>query len=127
MLRKLAIRSLEAVNRLRAGLSAKDNRLLVLIYHRVLPRPDPMYPYDPDVASFRMHMQALSEDFNVLRLDEAIDTSGAGRSAPARRCHHLRRWICGQRHPGVAHSGGPGIDGDVLHRLRIPRRGLHVQ
>ncbi len=68
MLRPLAIRSFEGLTRLRAG----ENRLLVLIYHRVLPQPDPMYPYDPDVASFRRHMRALAEDFNVIRLAEAV-------------------------------------------------------
>jgi peptidoglycan/xylan/chitin deacetylase (PgdA/CDA1 family) len=68
MLRSLAIRCVEGITRLRSG----DPRLLVLIYHRVLPGPDPMYPYDPDRPTFRRQMQALAEDFNVLGLGEAV-------------------------------------------------------
>lgn len=69
MLRSLAIRCFEAVTRLRAG----EQRLLVLIYHRVLPQADPMYPYDPDVPTFAHQMRALAQDFNVLRLGEAVE------------------------------------------------------
>lgn len=50
-----------------------EKRLIVLIYHRVLDKPDPMRPGEIDVATFTWHMDLLSEYFNVLPMDEAID------------------------------------------------------
>lgn len=79
MLRNLAIRCVEGLTRAGSG----DGRLLVLIYHRVLPGPDPMYPYDPDVAGFRRQMTALGEDFRVVRLADAVDMLERG-ALPAR-------------------------------------------
>ena len=79
MLRRLAIRCVEGLT----GLASDDPRLLVLIYHRVLPAPDPMYPYDPDVAAFRRQMEALREDFHVVRLADAVSQLGRG-TLPAR-------------------------------------------
>lgn len=77
--RSLAIRCLETATRLRGG----SNRLLVLTYHRVLPRPDAMYFTTPDIATFRHFMQALVEDFRVLPLAEALRLQRA-RKLPAR-------------------------------------------
>lgn len=79
MLRPLVIRCAEAATRLARG----GQRLLVLIYHRVLPDPDPMYPHEPDVAAFRGQMQALRQDFRVLDLGEALQRLARGR-LPAR-------------------------------------------
>jgi peptidoglycan/xylan/chitin deacetylase (PgdA/CDA1 family) len=79
MLRSLAIRCMESATRLGGG----RQRLLVLIYHRVLPAPDVMYPYDPDAASFRRQMQALRADFTVLPLGTAIERMARG-GLPAR-------------------------------------------
>ncbi len=67
--RSLLIRSCDGLTRLRTG----GGRLLVLIYHRVLPIADAMYPHDPDVALFREQMRALREDFRVLPLGEALE------------------------------------------------------
>lgn len=78
-LRSLAIRSLEGWTRLRGG----GGRLLVLIYHRVLPARDPMYPYDPDAGAFRQQMTTLREDFRVLRLGDALEAL-AGQRLPER-------------------------------------------
>lgn len=75
MLRSLAIRGAEELVRLAGG----GQRLLVLIYHRVLPRPDPMYPYDPDAGAFRRQMETLAEDFRVLPLAEALRLQQQGR------------------------------------------------
>ncbi len=33
--------------------------LLVLIYHRVLPQPDPLLPSEPDAATFAAHMDLM--------------------------------------------------------------------
>lgn len=47
--------------------------LLVLIYHRVLPQPDPLLPDEPDARTFAAHMDAVAATFNVLPLSEASD------------------------------------------------------
>lgn len=47
-------------------------RLSILIYHRVLPEPDPLLPGDPDAASFRWQMRLLARHFHPLPLDEAV-------------------------------------------------------
>ncbi len=78
MLRTTAIRSVEALTRLQRG----GGRLLVLIYHRVLPAPDPMYPYDPDAAVFAAQMTALARDFRVLPLGAAVRQLRAGTLPP---------------------------------------------
>lgn len=57
-------------------LSLAHNRaahLSILIFHRVLAAPDPMYPWVVDVSRFRWQMQVLAEFFNVLPLSEAVE------------------------------------------------------
>jgi peptidoglycan/xylan/chitin deacetylase (PgdA/CDA1 family) len=46
--------------------------LLVLIQHRVLPKPDPLLPGDPDAAFFASQVELLAQHFNVLPLREAV-------------------------------------------------------
>lgn len=46
--------------------------LPVLLYHRVLPRPDPLCWADPDAARFDRDMALLSKVFTVLPLEEAV-------------------------------------------------------
>ena len=58
------------------------SRLAILMYHRVLLRPDPLTG-EVDAASFDVQMQALCEYFNVLPLEEAVERLAAGR-LPAR-------------------------------------------
>ena len=48
-----------------AGLSA---RLSILIYHRVLAQPDPLFPSEVDSARFDLQMQRVSGIFTVLPL-----------------------------------------------------------
>lgn len=57
--------------------------LAVLIYHRVLPRPDPLRPRAVHGDAFRLQMSALCRCFNVLPLGEAVERLRAGR-LPAR-------------------------------------------
>lgn len=52
--------------------SGKHGRLSILIYHRVLPRLDPMRPDDTDAEEFERQLQGLVGNFNVLSLPEAI-------------------------------------------------------
>lgn len=63
-----------------AGPSA---RLSILIFHRVLPRPDPLFPGEPDAERFRAQMQWVKSWFNVLALPEAIERLQTG-TLPAR-------------------------------------------
>lgn len=47
-------------------------RLSVLIFHRVLPHPDPLFPGEIDAAQFDEICGWLKDWFNVLPLDEAV-------------------------------------------------------
>ena len=58
-------------------------RLSILIFHRVLSEPDPLFPAEADKVSFDMNMRWVSDWFNVLPLDEAVARLGQGR-LPAR-------------------------------------------
>jgi len=51
-------------------------RLAVLIFHRVLPAPDPLLPDEPDARWFETQMQWVSRWFNVLPLPEALERLG---------------------------------------------------
>ncbi len=63
-----------------AGSRAK---LSILIFHRVRPAPDPLFPGDPDVPRFREQMRWVSSWFHVLPLTEAIERFRQG-TLPAR-------------------------------------------
>ena len=49
-----------------------DARLTTLIYHRVLPQVDPLFPDEIDARRFNETCACLASWFNVLPLDEAI-------------------------------------------------------
>jgi peptidoglycan/xylan/chitin deacetylase (PgdA/CDA1 family) len=63
-----------------------DGRLCVVNYHRVLTVKDPLLESEPDVATFRWHMELLSKCFNVLPLSEAIGMLGTARMPPRAVC-----------------------------------------
>jgi peptidoglycan/xylan/chitin deacetylase (PgdA/CDA1 family) len=72
---------------LRAPLSllspgGRRGRLSVLIFHRVLPEPDPLCPDLPDAGEFEVQMRWVRTWFNVLPLARAIDLLYAGRIPP---------------------------------------------
>lgn len=46
--------------------------LSILIFHRVLPEPDPLFPDEPDQQRFNQILGWLGRSFNVLPLDQAI-------------------------------------------------------
>ena len=48
-------------------------RLSILIFHRVLPEPDPLAPDEPDVARFEAQMRWVRQWFNVLPFGRAVD------------------------------------------------------
>jgi peptidoglycan/xylan/chitin deacetylase (PgdA/CDA1 family) len=47
-------------------------RLSVLIYHRVLPEPDPLRRGEVDTVTFEHHMAIVKQHFSVLPLTEAV-------------------------------------------------------
>ena len=63
--------------------SGRQAGLLVLIFHRVLPEPDPLLPAEPDAARFSTLLDLLRFGFNVLPLREAVERLRAG-TLPAR-------------------------------------------
>ncbi|WP_028484246.1 polysaccharide deacetylase family protein [Thioalkalivibrio sp. ALE17] len=48
-------------------------RLSILIYHRVLPEPDPLLDGDPHADDFRWQMRLLAHHMNPLPLAEAVE------------------------------------------------------
>lgn len=60
-----------------------EKKLAILIFHRVLDRPDPLRPYDPDIRLFEQQIAQLTRWWNVLPLQEAIASLRDG-SLPAR-------------------------------------------
>lgn len=48
------------------------SRLSVLIYHRVLPEPDPLRRGEVDAVTFERHMAIVKQYFSVLPLTEAV-------------------------------------------------------
>ena len=59
--------------------SGQAARLSILIYHRVLPEPDPMRQCEPDAHEFERQMALLANHFNVLPLAEAVERLQSGR------------------------------------------------
>lgn len=57
-------------------------KLSILIFHRVLPQPDPLYPDEMHAARFDELCGWLSAWFNVLPLDHAVDALQRGRLPP---------------------------------------------
>lgn len=66
-----------------ASPSGLRGRLSILIFHRVLTEPDPLFPEVPCAVQFERHMRWVKAWFNVLPLGEAIDRLYAG-SIPSR-------------------------------------------
>lgn len=55
-----------------------QGRLSILIFHRVLPFPDPARPLIPDVARFDAMLRWTKTCFNVLPLEEAVGRLSSG-------------------------------------------------
>ncbi len=58
-------------------------RLSILIFHRVLAAPDPLFPETPSAADFEERLQWIKSWFNVMPLGDAIKRLYSG-SLPAR-------------------------------------------
>lgn len=61
-------------------------RLSILIYHRVLAEPDPLFPAEVDRNMFEGQLRALRRFFNVLPLSEAARRLRLGRLPPRSAC-----------------------------------------
>lgn len=66
--------------------ATRDNRLLILIYHRVHPQPDPMFPNEVDASRFDMQMGLLRRYCNPLPLQNAVAGLKRGALPPRSVC-----------------------------------------
>lgn len=69
----------------------KEPQLLVLMYHRILPKLDPRAMLEePGMIvtpeTFRMHMRLIKRNFDVLSLSQWINRKNSGAPLPARCC-----------------------------------------
>lgn len=58
--------------------AGRSGRLTILIFHRVLPRHDPLNPDEPDAVQFERRMQWVRTWFNVLPLAQAAQRLSDG-------------------------------------------------
>lgn len=86
-------------------------RLSILIFHRVLPETDPLFPGEATIETFDAQMSLLKSVFNILPLPEAVARLKAG-SLPAR---------------AAAITFDDGYVDNVTHALPIlQKHGLHA-
>jgi peptidoglycan/xylan/chitin deacetylase (PgdA/CDA1 family) len=57
-------------------------RLSILIFHRVLPKPDPLFPGEPCAERFERLMALVARSFDVLPLDQAVQKLAQGQLPP---------------------------------------------
>ncbi|WP_334186753.1 polysaccharide deacetylase family protein [Noviherbaspirillum sp.] len=57
-------------------------RLSILIYHRVLPRRDPLFPGEVDAADFDRQIALLKRCFNIIPLSDAVKAMQHGTLPP---------------------------------------------
>ena len=60
--------------------------LSIMIYHRVLAAPDPLFPGEIDRAAFATQLALLKSSFNVLALEDAVRLMRAGQLPPRAAC-----------------------------------------
>jgi peptidoglycan/xylan/chitin deacetylase (PgdA/CDA1 family) len=60
--------------------------LSIMIYHRVLAAPDPLFPGEIDRHAFGRHLSLLKSSFNVLGLEQAVLLARAGALPPRAAC-----------------------------------------
>jgi peptidoglycan/xylan/chitin deacetylase (PgdA/CDA1 family) len=64
-------------------LGSASNRLSILIFHRVLPQPDPLFPSEVDAVRFDALVGMLNSCFNLMPLEDGLGALRSGR-LPAR-------------------------------------------
>jgi peptidoglycan/xylan/chitin deacetylase (PgdA/CDA1 family) len=50
----------------------RSSRLSILIFHRVLPQPDPLFPEEPDAVQFEAVLRCVADAFHVMPLARAV-------------------------------------------------------
>jgi peptidoglycan/xylan/chitin deacetylase (PgdA/CDA1 family) len=68
------------------SLTALRERLSILIYHRVLPQPDALFPGEIDAERFDQHLRFLTQSFNIIPLGEAVHGLKHGGLPPRAAC-----------------------------------------
>lgn len=68
------------------SLTPLRNRLSILIYHRVLPQLDPLFPGEIDAVRFDQHLHFLKQSFNIISLNEAVRGLTHGSLPPRAAC-----------------------------------------
>lgn len=63
--------------------SGRFGSLIVLMFHRVLPEPDPIFPDEPDAATFAAQMDLVADLFQVVDLADGVGRLATG-DLPAR-------------------------------------------
>ncbi len=63
--------------------AGKGGRLSIMIFHRVRPRRDPLFPNEPDALQFEAQMRRVRDWFHVLPLTDAVARLRSG-TLPAR-------------------------------------------
>lgn len=84
--------------------------LSILIYRRVIARPDPLFPEEVDARRFEQHLRLLTRWFTVIPLAEAVRRL-AGRTLPSRAA-------CITFDDGYADNAEVALP--ILQRFRVP-------
>jgi peptidoglycan/xylan/chitin deacetylase (PgdA/CDA1 family) len=63
-----------------------EGRVCIINYHRVLTSSDVLFESEPNVSTFRWHMELLAKNFNVLSLDCAVKALSTGDVPPRAIC-----------------------------------------
>ena len=58
--------------------AGEHGRLSILIFHRVRPEVDPLFPGDPDAKRFETEMRWIASWFNILPLQCAVEKLRSG-------------------------------------------------
>lgn len=85
MNKSIFLEILKALATVASGAS-KRKKLFILIYHRVLDKPDFMRPGEVDTVAFTWQMAMLAKYFNVLPLHEALQKMQADTLPPRAVC-----------------------------------------
>lgn len=68
------------------ALGSPRQRLSILIFHRVLPQPDPLFPEEMDAARFDELLGLLTACFNLMTLEQGLKHLGGGTLPPRAAC-----------------------------------------
>lgn len=63
-----------------------NNRLSILIYHRVLPQKDPLFPGEVDASEFEQQLRLLKSCMNFISLSDAVSGIRRGNLPPRAAC-----------------------------------------